>query len=307
VQFQIDGANWGDPVSLVNGSATSASISTLAIGQHTISATYSGDRNFLGVTPQAGWGVALNVAPTYQQFESALESTIMSKVSSFEQLAVSDEVADEIAYPALDQGLINDRAVIDVVLTYLVKDVSNYNSDIANNKNDQAFQDMVQVLKDMQVVGAALLGEALYVETHYLPGSGAYALLGTIAGGVLIQDLQNLGGLKEISWGFLVYIAVASKVSNPPSSTPTVWTTGILGPGDSGGLLGSTTQNSLTGYSSIDMSNSNMNHYYDSLTGAIGQSGAWYDAAQQISPGQGLTEYGGFSLGGGDPPDEVKY
>ncbi len=42
VQFQIDGANFGSPVTLNNRSATSGSISTLTAGNHTITATYSG-------------------------------------------------------------------------------------------------------------------------------------------------------------------------------------------------------------------------------------------------------------------------
>jgi hypothetical protein len=48
IQFQIDGANFGSAVALINGSATSATTSTLAAGGHTISAVYSGDTNFGG-------------------------------------------------------------------------------------------------------------------------------------------------------------------------------------------------------------------------------------------------------------------
>jgi autotransporter-associated beta strand protein len=46
VQFQIDGANFGGPVTLNNGVAASGSISTLSVGSHTITAIYSGDSNF---------------------------------------------------------------------------------------------------------------------------------------------------------------------------------------------------------------------------------------------------------------------
>jgi hypothetical protein len=47
VQFQIDGADLGSPVALSNGQAISGSISTLVAGNHTITAAYSGDSNFL--------------------------------------------------------------------------------------------------------------------------------------------------------------------------------------------------------------------------------------------------------------------
>jgi hypothetical protein len=46
VQFSIDGTKFGSVVALAGGSATSGSISTLKLGNHTITASYSGDGNF---------------------------------------------------------------------------------------------------------------------------------------------------------------------------------------------------------------------------------------------------------------------
>ncbi len=46
IQFQIDGTNFGQPINLLNGSATSPSISTLAAGPHMITALYSGDGTY---------------------------------------------------------------------------------------------------------------------------------------------------------------------------------------------------------------------------------------------------------------------
>jgi YVTN family beta-propeller protein len=46
IQFEMDGQNWGNPVSLSNGSATSSTISLLSLGSHVITAIYSGDSNF---------------------------------------------------------------------------------------------------------------------------------------------------------------------------------------------------------------------------------------------------------------------
>ena len=46
VQFQVDGTNFGKAVALSNGSATSGAISTLKVGDHTITASYSGNANF---------------------------------------------------------------------------------------------------------------------------------------------------------------------------------------------------------------------------------------------------------------------
>ncbi len=43
VQFKIDGANFGSPVTLIGGSATSTSTSTLSVGMHPVEADYSPD------------------------------------------------------------------------------------------------------------------------------------------------------------------------------------------------------------------------------------------------------------------------
>ena len=50
VQFLIDGTDFGSPVALVNGSATSSAISSLSVASHTIEAVYSGGTNFAGST-----------------------------------------------------------------------------------------------------------------------------------------------------------------------------------------------------------------------------------------------------------------
>jgi hypothetical protein len=50
VQFEIDGADFGTAVELVNGSAMSAAIDTLGAGTHSITAVYSGDPVFVPST-----------------------------------------------------------------------------------------------------------------------------------------------------------------------------------------------------------------------------------------------------------------
>src|SRR5262249_52646087 len=45
VQFIVDGNNFGGPIGL-SGSTASISISSLSVGNHTISASYGGDTNF---------------------------------------------------------------------------------------------------------------------------------------------------------------------------------------------------------------------------------------------------------------------
>src|SRR5205085_1387523 len=53
IQFLIDGANYGSPVSLINGSASTGPITSLAIGSHTVTASYSGSASYTASTSAA--------------------------------------------------------------------------------------------------------------------------------------------------------------------------------------------------------------------------------------------------------------
>jgi hypothetical protein len=64
VQFTIDGNNFGSPVTLSGGSATSGSTSTLSVGNHTVTAVYSGNSNNLTSTGTLSGGQTLNKAST---------------------------------------------------------------------------------------------------------------------------------------------------------------------------------------------------------------------------------------------------
>lgn len=53
VQFRIDGINFGSPVTLVGGSATSPATSSMSAGNHAITAVYAGNTNFAASTAPA--------------------------------------------------------------------------------------------------------------------------------------------------------------------------------------------------------------------------------------------------------------
>src|SRR5205823_4279635 len=59
VQFKIDGSNYGSPVSLSGGTA-SVSDSSLTVGNHTVSADYSGGSSFNGSSGSLGGGQDVN-------------------------------------------------------------------------------------------------------------------------------------------------------------------------------------------------------------------------------------------------------
>jgi hypothetical protein len=63
VQFQIDNTNVGSPVPLSAGTATSPSISTLAFGNHAVTAVYAGDANYSTSTGTLSGGQQVNGLP----------------------------------------------------------------------------------------------------------------------------------------------------------------------------------------------------------------------------------------------------
>ncbi len=63
VQFAVDGVNYGAPVSVSDGNAA-ISDTGLSVGAHTITATYSGDGNFLGSTSTNSATEAVDSVPT---------------------------------------------------------------------------------------------------------------------------------------------------------------------------------------------------------------------------------------------------
>jgi hypothetical protein len=81
VQFKIDGMNYGAPVTLVAGSASTGSITTLGGGQHIITAVYSGDANFAPSTGTLPHAVTRTGSTTALSLSSPL--TVFGQVDTF--------------------------------------------------------------------------------------------------------------------------------------------------------------------------------------------------------------------------------
>jgi hypothetical protein len=83
VQFAIDGSAFGSPVTLVSGSATSGSISTLAEGTHTVTAVYSGATDFVTSTGTLNGGQVVNQASTTTTVASSLNPSTYGQAVTF--------------------------------------------------------------------------------------------------------------------------------------------------------------------------------------------------------------------------------
>ncbi|MFZ1919691.1 MAG: Ig-like domain-containing protein [Terriglobales bacterium] len=83
VQFNIDGTAFGSPVTLASGSAVSGSISTLAVGTHSVTAVYSGGSNFLGSTGTLSGGEIVNLAGSNVSVASSLNPSVYGQPVTF--------------------------------------------------------------------------------------------------------------------------------------------------------------------------------------------------------------------------------
>ena len=85
VQFTIDGSNFGSPVTLASGSATSGSTSTLTEGTHTVTAVYLGSTNFAPSTSpvlnQVVQGAIAQISPSSLNFGNQTVGVISASQS----------------------------------------------------------------------------------------------------------------------------------------------------------------------------------------------------------------------------------
>ncbi len=82
VQFAVDGSNFGVPVSLSGGSATIAD-AVLSGGTHTITATYSGDRNFSTSSGTLSGGQTVNKVTTTMAVSSSPNPLVFGQSVTF--------------------------------------------------------------------------------------------------------------------------------------------------------------------------------------------------------------------------------
>lgn len=82
VQFTVDGADFGDPVTVSGGSATSDSTDSLSTGTHTVGARYSGDDNLL-TSVASTKELVVGKAPTSTLLTSTGSPTVTGEAVTF--------------------------------------------------------------------------------------------------------------------------------------------------------------------------------------------------------------------------------
>ena len=134
VQFQLDGSAFGPAVTLVNGSATIDLLTGLQVGTHTITATYSGDTNYVStsqwstqtVTPapvddhhtqhHQVYGAALpTLTASYSGFVNGDTSASLTSQPVLSTTATTDSHVSAGPYPIIASGAADSNYTISYV------------------------------------------------------------------------------------------------------------------------------------------------------------------------------------------------
>ena len=100
VQFKVDGSDFGDPVALVAGQATSDAISSLSVGTHTVEAVFTDGAEFSTSTGSLAGDQVVGAAATSTVVESSLSPSVFGGPVTFTATVSADD--QSTATPAGD-------------------------------------------------------------------------------------------------------------------------------------------------------------------------------------------------------------
>ena len=83
MQFKTNGVNFGSAVALSGGSASSAAISSLAVGNYTVTADYSGDSGFNTSSGTLAGGQVVNKANSSTAVTSSANPSVFGQSVTF--------------------------------------------------------------------------------------------------------------------------------------------------------------------------------------------------------------------------------
>jgi len=196
IQFQVDGVNSGTPVALASGSATSASITTLTAGPHTITAVYSGDGNVFGAT-SAGYSQTVNKATPVITW--ATPADIMTGTAlSVTQLNAITPVAGTLTYTPASGTVLPAGLGQTLTVNFTPTDAVNYNT------TSKTVAINVMVYGDINRDGSLTIADALrylQVSLHLQPAPTfmGNVLLAPIVGGVPTPGARTAVDVRDVS------------------------------------------------------------------------------------------------------------
>jgi hypothetical protein len=224
VQFRVDGADFGSPVALTNGQATSAALSTLGLGMHSVVAVYGGTADHTASTsstvdfrvrvPLLGTSTAASVSPSNAVYGQPV--TLSATVSTGSGTPTGDVVftvgSTEVGRAGVGTGGNASLVVTDlpvgsnaVVATYTGDDV--YGASAASPRSVTVSKANVAVSLDASA-SHTVSGEAVsFTATVAAQAPGG----GTPAGSVqLLVDGTAVGSPVALDNGIAAFAPVTS-------------------------------------------------------------------------------------------------
>lgn len=230
VQFTVDGSNFGAPVAISGGSASSAPLSTLPAGDHAVVAIYSGDANFAGSTsstftvrvrvPGVPTTTALTVAPTTSQYgEQVTFTATVAKNGTSSAVPTGDVTFTDGTNTLGTAALVADAGGQTATLTTSALNVATHNV-IASYEGDDVFDPSASSPAAVTVTPADTVttvatssdtpvnGEAItYTATVARAAAGAGTPTGTAQ---LFVDGAATGDTETLTGGVAVFNPITS-------------------------------------------------------------------------------------------------
>ena len=293
VQFAVDGTNYGAPVSVTNGSAGIVD-AALTNGNHTITATYSGDTNFGNSIGTLQGGQTVDPLSTATMVTSSLipstfgqsvtfTATVTPSVGTFDNGGAVQFAVDGTNYGAPVSLSNSSASLVDATLTagnHII--TASYSGDVNFGSSSATLQggQSVNPASTLTMVTSSLnpssYGQSVTFTATVTPGSGAFDNGGAVQFAV---DGTNYGAPVSLSNGSASIVDAALTVGNH------IITATYSGDTDFGGSSGT-----LQGGQSVNLISTSASVTSSLNPSSIGQSVTF---TATVTPGVGTFDNGG--------------
>ncbi len=300
IQFVIDGSDFGSPVTLVNGSATSAAISTLSAASHAIRALYSGSTVFQGSTG--------SLTQTVNQDSTTTSVTASAGTSSFGQsITFTATVTANAPGSGIPTGTVdfvdtttgNDLTPGGVALASGVATFSISSLSVGTHTIKATYSGNTDFLTSSASTGTITINQSIVVLDP--SAGGALSLAGnasiSLAGGVFVDSSSSTAlsasGNAAVKASVIDVHGKVSKSGNASFSPSPVTGAAVLA--DPLASLAEPSTSGLTNCGSESLSGNSSATIKPGIYSGISVSG---NAALTLSSGTYVIEGGGFSVSG---------
>ncbi len=197
MQFEIEGNNFGSPVPLVNGSATSAAINSLSVASHTISAVYTSDSPVDFSNSSGSTSITVEAA-TEQNIQTVVTSAPSSSGSSV-TIKTSSSTALSTAVSGVDTASPSSSVTVALDLAGATTTSTTEISAPSNVQLDLTSSSGVATVNDTTVTSGTVIVAASVTPSDWTVTGGNVTFQGPTAG-----DLIVTGGTVTLDDGTVI-------------------------------------------------------------------------------------------------------